>query len=153
MRKRSGAVGAIVAAAAVILWGTHPGGATDLAESIQTQLKTAIFHSGELAQRGGAIQAVHLHLQHTINCLEGPRGEHVNPSAGYPCQGQGNGILPDLRTASARGLPGARAALQDATVAWTLAVQALQMQDINQAQPWAAVISRYLKKAADDLGG
>jgi len=51
------------------------------------------------------------------------------------------------------GVPGARAALQDAAVAWTLAVQALTMQDVTQAQPWAAVISRYLKKAQDDLGG
>ncbi len=151
---RARVAGAVCCVVAALVLGPLPGAhAADLVGSIQAQLKTAVFHSGELAQRGGAIQAVHLHIQHTINCLEGPKGDHFAPAAGYPCQGQGSGIIPDLRAAAARGVPGARAALQDAAVAWTLAVQALTMQDVTQAQPWAAVISRYLKKAQDDLGG
>jgi len=53
----------------------------------------------------------------------------------------------------ARGVPGAQAALDDAMIAWNLAMKSRQMADVNEAQPWAGVIARYLQKASSDLGG
>ena len=123
----------------------------DLVGSIKTQLKTATFHSGELAQKG-AVSATKLHLQHTINCLEGPSGAHYVQAVGYPCQGQGHGILPDIKAAVAAKVPGAQAAWNDANIALTLAMQGQGMSDVNEAQPWAKVVAEYLGKASSDLG-
>ncbi len=123
----------------------------DLVGSIKTQLKTAIFHSGELAQKG-AIAATKLHMQHTINCLEGPTGPHFVQAVGYPCQGQGHGILPDLKAAVAHMVPGAQAAWDDANIALTLSLQTQSMTDVTQAQPWAKVVAEHLAKASDELG-
>lgn len=125
----------------------------DLVAGIKEGLKTAVLHASELAQRGGTVGAVKLHLQHTINCLEGPAGMHFRPAAGDPCQGQGNGIIPDLQAAAAKGIPGAEKALTDATVAWSLAMKALAMTDVNEAQPWALVAAEYLARASGDLSG
>ena len=124
---------------------------TDLVGSIKTQLKTATFHAGELAQKG-AIAATQLHMQHTINCLEGPTGPHFVQAVGYPCQGQGKGIMPDLKTAVSRMVPGAQAAWNDANIALILAMQAKGMTDVAQAQPWAKVVAEHLAKASDELG-
>lgn len=123
----------------------------DMVGSIKMQLKTATFHAGELAQKG-AIAATKLHMQHTINCLEGPMGPHFVQAAGYPCQGQGHGILPDLKAAAAANVPGAKAAWDDANIALNLAMQAQGMSDITEAQPWAKVVAEYLGKASSDLG-
>jgi hypothetical protein len=170
----------LVACAMTFATPSLTGATMDLTASIRAQLKTAAYHAGELAygsvitpgmrtpkvpedfeqlrvagelQRGGAIVATHLHLQHTINCLEGPSGQNFRRSSAYPCEGQGGGIIPDLKLAVARGVPGSRAALDDATIAWKLAIRARQMSDINEAQPWAGVIARYLQKARSGLGG
>jgi hypothetical protein len=123
----------------------------DLVGSIKTQLKTAAFHAGELAQRGDTVAGTHLHLHHTINCLEGQSGPDYLASAGYPCQGQGNGIIPDLKTAVMHMVPGAQQSLDDANIALKLALQAEGMSDVAQAQPWAHVVATYLMKASDDL--
>jgi hypothetical protein len=123
----------------------------DLVGSIKMQLKTASFHAGELAQKG-ALPATKLHLQHTVNCLEGPTGAHFVQAAGYPCQNQGHGILPDLQAAVAAHVPGADAALKDAQIALNLAMQAQGMSEVEQAQPWAHVVAEYLMKASSDLG-
>jgi hypothetical protein len=123
-----------------------------MAGDVKKELQTAIFHSGELAQRGSAIAPAKLHLQHTINCLEGPTGADFKTDAGYPCQGMGNGILPDLKAAVASGMAGAREALKEATLAQALAVQAISKNDVNEVQPWAKVISEHLKVALNALG-
>jgi hypothetical protein len=125
----------------------------DLVAGIKDGLKTALLHSNELAQGGGTAVAIKLQLQHTINCLEGPAGLHFRPAVGDPCQGKGHGIIPDLQSAAAKGIPGAEKALGDATVAWSLAIKALAMTDVNEAQPWGLVAAKYLKMAAADLGG
>lgn len=123
----------------------------DMVGSIKTQLKTATFHAGELAQKG-AISATKLHMQHTINCLEGPSGADYVQAVGYPCNGQGHGILPDIKAAIAANVPGAKAAWDDANIALTLCKQAREMTDVTQAQPWAKVAAEYLTKASNDLG-
>jgi len=120
-------------------------------KSLKDQLQTTVFHSGELAQRGTAIAGTRTHIQHVINCLEGPRGANFVQAAGYPCQGQGNGALVDLRAGAAAEIRGANKALRFATIAHTLALQAVRMTDVNEAQPWAAVISRQLQIAFDSI--
>ncbi len=147
--------GALIVMCGFVLGFPQGGGAAmmDPAAGIKAELKTAFFHSSELAQRGTATAAVQLHAQHTINCLEGPAGMHFKAAAGFPCQGQGNGIIPDLRAAVAHGVPGAKEALADATTAWTLAMQAVTMTNVNESQPWMKVVAKYLSKASADLGG
>jgi len=148
------AAGILVMVCALALGAPRPAGAAMAgAGEIKVELRTAIFHSSELAQKATAATAVQLHLQHTINCLEGPQGMHFKAAAGNPCQGQGNGIVPDLTAAAARGVPGARAALQDANIALTLALRAQSMADVNEAQPWTKVVAEYLQKASDALSG
>ena len=113
----------------------------------KTQLTTAIFHSGELAQRGTAVAASKTHLQHTMNCLEGSNGPNFNPTPGNPCQGQGNGIISDLQAAQAAGVGGAERALKFTSAAHTLILTALQSNDVNLVQPYAIVVSNQLKQA------
>lgn len=121
------------------------------AAAVRTQLQTAIFHSGELAQRGAAVAATRLHLQHTMNCLEGPRGPNFNPAAGYPCEGQGNGVIPDLQAAEAAGVPGAARARLFVSAAHRLIIAGIASNDVNESQPYAAVISRQLQLAQSAL--
>ncbi len=118
----------------------------------KTQLRTAIFHSGELAQRGTALSGALLHVQHTINCLEGTQGPDFKAATGNVCQGQGNGIIPDLKAAAAAGAKGADTALKFANIALNLSLQAAKMTDVNEAQPWALVVSRQLTGALNALG-
>ncbi|HLE77197.1 MAG TPA: hypothetical protein VJA65_02170 [bacterium] len=101
-------------------------------------LETVIFHAGELAQRGTALSGALLHIQHVINCLEGPNGKDFVQAVGYPCQGTGNGIIPDLEASSGAG---AAKALQYSRIALTLSLQAVKFTDVNAAQPWAKVIA------------
>ena len=126
--------------------------AQDPVAAARAQLTTTIFHSGELAQRGTAVSGAQLHLQHVINCLEGDKGRNFKIAGGHVCQGQGNGILIDLRAAVAAGARGAETSLRFADVASKLALQAVVMTDVNEAQPWAIVISRQLTIARDALG-
>ena len=113
----------------------------------KTQLTTAIFHSGELAQRGSAVAASKTHLQHTMNCLEGSKGPNFNAAPGDVCRGQGNGIIPDLQAAQATGVSGAERALKFTNAAHFLILAALQSNDVNLVQPYAIVISNQLKQA------
>ncbi len=135
-----------------LVLGLQPwGGAAESTTAIKAEIKTAAFHANELAQMGNAMRAVQQHAQHTLNCLEGPKGMYFKAAVGYPCQGQGNGVIPDLQAAAASGVPGARDALDNATTAWKLLLQVQSQTDIDQAQPWLKVVARYLQQAYDAL--
>ena len=136
----------LVALAATVALPQGAGAQSGLAAA-KTQLTTAIFHSGELAQRGTVVAASKTHLQHTMNCLEGPRGANFNAAPGNPCQGQGNGVIPDLQAAQTAGVAGAGRALMFTNVAQTLILTALKSDDVNLVQPYAIVISNQLKQA------
>jgi len=114
---------------------------------VRKELETAIFHSGELAQRGTAIAGTRTHLQHVINCLQGPNGRNFVQAVGFPCQGMGNGIIPDLQAAGSASAK----SLQYARIALTLALQAVTFTDVDAAQPWAKVISGQLTIALNAL--
>lgn len=148
-------LGSVLIACILALGLIQVGFADDLTATTKKALQTAAFHTGELAQKGEAVTGTQLHLQHTINCLEGPSGMHFRVAAGYPCQGlgMGGGIIADLKALDAQGVKGAHEALKEASIAWDLALQAIAMKDVNAAQPWALVVSRHLKAAREALGG
>jgi len=98
------------------------------------QLRTALAHAGYSSKSKDA-KAVHLHLYHTINCLEGSGGKDFNAAAGNPCKGQGNGALNDLS-----GRPEVRDLMQQALSLATTAVR------INADQP-----SRRVALAVNEL--
>jgi hypothetical protein len=145
------AAGALIVTA-VVLGVTLGGSGQDLVSQIRTELKTAVFHSSELAQRATTLPAVQLHTHHTLNCLEGPTGADFYPQAADPCSGQGRGIIPDLQAADMRHVPGAQEALKEAVIAQTLAKRALASKDFNEAQPFVLVVARHLQAASKDLG-
>ena len=138
-------------AACLLVYATPHLGAAMMGGDVKKELQTAFYHAGELAQKGNAVAASKVHVQHVINCLEGTAGADYKQEAGYPCQGQGNGIIPDLKEAAGK-MPGADKALKEAMTAQTLAVQAVAKTDVNEVQPWAKVVAAHLKAALDDLG-
>lgn len=77
-------------------YGTPAGPAA--APGVKAQLKTAMTHAG-FAAAGDSAGYVRQHLGHALNCIEGPGGKNFNRVWGHVCQGQGNGILRDLRSA------------------------------------------------------
>ncbi|MBI4277265.1 MAG: hypothetical protein HY660_02315 [Armatimonadetes bacterium] len=70
----------------------------DMGMMAGNQLKTAIEHA-KLAAGADALAGVKSHLQHVVNCIEGPRGAMYKGMGGNPCQGQGKGLLPDAKAA------------------------------------------------------
>ncbi|HEU5298923.1 MAG TPA: hypothetical protein VFW08_05445 [bacterium] len=138
-------LGAVIVLATLVVVPAAP--AQSALDNAKKQLQTAVFHSGELAQRGSAVAASKTHLQHTLNCLEGSSGQHFNAGPGHPCQGQGNGIIPDLRAAEMAGVQGAGNALRFVSAAQTLILTALQSNDVDMVQPYAKVVSDQLKQA------
>jgi len=98
------------------------------------ELKTAIAHAG-YAEKAGAMTEVTMHLHHVLNCLVGPGDKMFDKAAGNPCQGQGNGIMPDVKKAMGED--------QEYQVAWWLAHMAgdaITMGNMAQAQAAAHII-------------
>jgi hypothetical protein len=67
-------------------------------DKAQTQLNTAISHARVSAGSDALGSAVN-HLGHVLNCIEGARGKNFNAAWGHVCEGQGDGILLDIKTA------------------------------------------------------
>ena len=84
-----------------------------------------------------------MHLHHTLNCLVGPQDKLFDASAGNPCQGQGNGYLPDLKAAK-----GETAAYFDAWWAAQIAGQAVASNNLGAAKAAARLIDQALQDAA-----
>jgi hypothetical protein len=145
-------IACITIIACVLVYAPPRAGAAAMGGDVAKELQTATFHAGELAQRGDAVAASKLHLQHVINCLEGPSGADFKAAAGFPCEGQGQGIIPDLKTAVAAQVPGADKALREANLALFLAVQAIGKSDVNEVQPWAKAVANHLKASSAALG-
>ena len=120
-------------------------------EAAAAQLRAALPHSRELLERGLGILAPQIHLQLVINCLEGPNGRHFKAAVGHVCQGQGNGILPDLKAAVAAKEQGADTALGYATNAWHRALEAVTLADAGVVGQRAKVIASYLQQALQAL--
>jgi hypothetical protein len=164
--KGAGVIAGVVAWVAGLSILVATGGAAlaaDPAALVTAQLKTAIFHAGQLAFRGARtgtpagpeitapLLATREHLQHVINCIEGRAGKDFRTTAGYPCQGQGNGILVDLKTAQAAGVGEAARATIFVNAALHVALRGLGSTDVNESQPFAAVVARNLQSALEAI--
>jgi hypothetical protein len=143
----------VIITAFVLAYAVAPTGAAMMSADLKKELTTAMYHASELAQRGDSVATSKLHVQHVINCLEGPNGADFKATAGYPCQGQGNGAIPDLNDAAAAKVAGADVALKEAKLALKLAVDAMTMTTVTEVQPWARVTAQHLNAALNALGG
>ncbi|MGH2396431.1 MAG: hypothetical protein ACRDFW_05470 [bacterium] len=126
-------------------YGTPAGG------SIVGQLRTARTHALNAAGSealGGAID----HLAHVVNCIEGSKGANYNSKAFNPCQGQGNGLIPDLQADSSRGRADATKALDIARQADRLAVDTLKLTDLARVKTAAKRVADLLGEALAAIG-
>jgi hypothetical protein len=117
-------LGAVLAGLATASARPSPAAMTGMADEI----KTAATHAG-FAEKYDSMKEVSLHLHHVLNCLVGPSDKRFDKAAGDPCQGQGNGILPDIKASMGED--------QEYQVAWWLAhvaQQALTMGNLAQAK-------------------
>jgi hypothetical protein len=112
---------------------------------VRTELKTAITHAG-FAGGGDALSSVQQHLGHTLNCIEGTKGKNFNRSWGHVCQGQGNGILVDLKAAH-----GGAEFMLVAGQADSLALAGVKSKDIAEARNAAKGVGALLTVVADNL--
>lgn len=120
-----------MAVAALTAFGTQPAPA---AMSMGPEMKTAITHAG-FAEKYDSMKEVSLHLHHVINCLVGSGDAMFDKAAGNPCDGQGKGIMPDIKTAMGQD--------QEYQVAWWLAHmadQAIKMGNLPQAKAAGHII-------------
>jgi hypothetical protein len=129
MRKTLWGLLGLVIAVAVAAQGTY---AADM--GMAEELKTAITHAG-FAEKYDSMKEVGLHLHHVVNCLVGESDPMFDKGAGNPCQGQGKGILPDIKAKMGED--------QEYQVAWWLAhlgSDALKMGNLAQAKAAAHII-------------
>lgn len=99
------------------------------------QTATAAAHAG-MAAGADSAKMVQAHLQHVINCLEGPSGADFNAGPGNPCKDLGMGAIPDSAPDQRKKLEGAAA----------MAKTALSETDITKAKATASTIQTNLAK-------
>src|SRR3990170_4770056 len=138
-----GAIAFVVGLCLLIATG-GAGLAADPVALVTAQLKTAIFHAGQLAVRGARtgtpggpevtvpVLATREHLQHVINCIEGPGGK-------------------DFKTAQTADVGGAARATIFVNAALHVAMSAVGSADVNESQPFAAVVARNLQLALEAI--
>ena len=115
------------------------------AADVKTQVKTAVTHSG-FAADGTSMAYVQQHLGHALNCIEGKGGKNFNASWGNVCEGQGSGILTDLRGAS-----GSAAVMPLVQHADELAVSGVKSSDLTAARLAAKGVQALLKVVAENV--
>jgi hypothetical protein len=69
------------------------------AADVKGEVVAAETHAG-LAAQSPTIDAVHMHLHHTLNCLVGPGGTGFDATQMNPCANSGNGVIPDTTDAA-----------------------------------------------------
>lgn len=107
----------------------------------EAELKTALTHAG-FAGKYDSLKEVTLHLHHVVNCVAGPQDKRFDAAAGNPCQGQGNGALPDLKATT-----GEDARYYTAWWVARIAEQAIASRNLGEAKAAARVISLVLQDA------
>ena len=96
---------------------------------------TAGTHAG-LASQAAAIEQVHMHLHHTVNCLVGPKGMGFDAKEANPCQKLGNGAIPDTTDSASKA---------KLTAALARAEAGLKSDDLTAARKAAAEAQAALK--------
>jgi hypothetical protein len=66
---------------------------------VSAELTVASSHAG-YAAKATAIDMVHMHLHHVVNCLVGPAGTGFDATNANPCAKAGNGAIPDSTDAA-----------------------------------------------------
>jgi hypothetical protein len=84
-------------------------------------IATAANHAG-LAAAAGAVEMVHTHLHHVLNCLVGPGGDGFDAAPGNPCANAGGGAIPQtadagMKTKLMAAATQAKAGIADADMA------------------------------------
>ncbi len=102
---------------------------------VKAQIRTAVTHAG-FAASGSSLGYVQQHLGHALNCIEGSKGKNFNASWGNVCEGQGNGVLVDLKAA-----PGGAALMPEAEKADSAAVAGLKTKNLEEAKSAAKSVS------------
>jgi len=106
-----------------------------LAADAKGEITTAAQHA-TLAAQAGNIAGVKMHLHHTLNCLEGPKGADFSKTDMNPCANSGNGAIPDSTN------PTTTASLQTAV---GQAVSGLKASDLKTAQADASATAATLQ--------
>lgn len=125
--------------------------ATPAGGGIVPQLRTARTHAMNAAGSEALAGAID-HLAHVVNCIEGSKGANYNSKALNPCQGQGNGLIPDLQADSARGRADATKALDFARQADRLAFDTLKLTDLARVKTAAKRVADLLGEALTAIG-
>jgi hypothetical protein len=142
---------AMICGVALVLSGSstlapeRPTAVAGRAPDVKAQVRTAITHAG-FAGSGSTLSYVEQHLGHALNCLEGPGGSNFNRAWGHVCQGQGNGILVDLKAA-----PGGPDLALVAAQADALALAGVKSRNLNEARMAARGVAALLNVIAENL--
>jgi hypothetical protein len=67
----------------------------------KSQIVTAWTHA-DLAGKATALDGVHMHLHHALNCLVGASGAGYDGKQMNPCANAGNGAIPDAKDAATK---------------------------------------------------
>jgi hypothetical protein len=73
--------------------------AVQASADVKSEVVNAETHAG-LAAKATAIDGVHMHLHHALNCLVGPSGTGFDAKQMNPCAHSGNGAIPDSTDAA-----------------------------------------------------
>lgn len=136
-----------IAALASAQYGDYgpPATETKTGSKADTQLKTAIDHAKNSAGSNTVNTAV-THLGHVLNCIEGTKGKNFNASWDHVCQGQGDGILTDIKSAK-----NANAVTLVLDAANDLAVAGVKARDLAAVQYAARGVGALLQVVADAI--
>lgn len=99
------------------------------------EVATAAAHAG-MAAGAESPQMVKSHLQHVLNCLEGPKGADFAAALGNPCASQGDGAIADSKEDGKKRLEDAAG----------MAKQAMAELNIDKAKRMASEIQSELSK-------
>lgn len=75
-------------------------------EHVMEEWKIAMQHA-KLAQKYSNVKEIQQHLQHVINCVEGPGGGAFEGASGNPCEGKGKGMMVDAKAAGGKHMKNA----------------------------------------------
>jgi len=103
---------------------------------VSAQAVVAATHAG-MASKAEAIDVIHLHLHHVVNCLVGKGGQGWDLGSGNPCAEAGNGLILD---GSAAQKPKLQTALASANAG-------IAATDLATAQKDAAAAAAAIKSA------
>ena len=139
---RSSRAGVGILFACVVTWVLAQSTLASAAGDPSAELNTAITHAG-FAAKYETMKEITLHLHHALNCLVGPQDKRFDTAAGNPCQGQGNGYLPDQKAAKGENSP-----YYEVWWAAQIAAQALTSDNMGAAKAAARIVNMVLENAA-----